>query len=368
MPTIGILKADPENLLLTVDGRAVENSSITYDASGHGMPVLSIWPAAEEEAGFLPLSELLANFYYLTFHLDISTGESSRWSFDSATTRFRRKWSDGSSLVIEVSFDFESWDRPFSPTALRSAFKEFLAQGEEHKFKFWQLDEEDVEFGISVSLPRSAVVADIFGLSDAIYEMAEEVERNLSHENALDSILLRFEFPSAIRTACEQYLLYFVQFLRDLGIDSDTQVREEATGTLFTVTPSDEKTALDAIRRALALYLRLPDAPINFDWDLNQDVAVTQLGANVHHLKAQLLLNRAVLQAKDATIAALEAQADALKTKLDLVQYVDGKTIAVSPSSETESIIPGVLAVKKFDWKFLQVDVPELLRKLKRRF
>jgi len=251
---------------------------------------------------------------------------------------------------------------------LKAALKNVLSQSEENNFKFWPTDEsDDDEFGVSIELPVNAVIADVFRLSEWAAELAEKVEEYLLGHNPQNSILLRFEFPPEIRTACGQYLLYFAQFLRDLGIAADTQVKEEANAILFGVTPCNERQALAAIREALALYLRLPDSPIGVVWEPKLDVAAAQLLANVHHLKAQLMLAQAVLQAKDASIAALQAETDFLKTKLNLLQYVPEKNTSTNSASESESVIEGVLAVKKFDWKFLQIDVPELLRRLKRR-
>jgi hypothetical protein len=68
-------------------------------------------------------------------------------------------------------------------------------------------------------------------------------------------------FPPAIRTACEQYLLYFVQFLEDLGVSATAEIKEDAKRVLFSVTPTDGCAALQQIREALEVYLKLPEMP-----------------------------------------------------------------------------------------------------------
>lgn len=75
-----------------------------------------------------------------------------------------------------------------------------------------------------------------------------------------------FNFPEKLKIPCEQYLLYFAVFLRDLvGIDATSNLREEAGKVLFSVTPNDDIEALDKIREALAVYLNLPSSPIVYD-------------------------------------------------------------------------------------------------------
>lgn len=73
-----------------------------------------------------------------------------------------------------------------------------------------------------------------------------------------------FEFPEHLRTSCKQYLIYFVQFLADLGYEAETELKEDANKTLFKITPKDGKEALTNIREALAIYLNAPGSP-DFD-------------------------------------------------------------------------------------------------------
>src|SRR5215469_11433116 len=66
------------------------------------------------------------------------------------------------------------------------------------------------------------------------------------------SVSKLFTFPAPIKSACEQYLLYFGQFLSDLGIQTQTELAENAARVLFSVTPIDATQALSQIRDALA--------------------------------------------------------------------------------------------------------------------
>jgi hypothetical protein len=177
-----------------------------------------------------------------------------------------------------------------------------------------------------------------------------------------NSVVSFFEFPEAVRPACEQYLLYFGQFLRDLGINAETELKEQASKVLFTITPKDRGQALDSIREALSCYLEMPGAPAGSMSGDPSEIALIQLNANILHLRSQVMLANAVLQAKNAAISAHQSEIALLRENLNLRDFA-----AVSPkASDSEEIIEGVLAVKKMEYKGFEVNTPEILRRLKR--
>jgi hypothetical protein len=91
-----------------------------------------------------------------------------------------------------------------------------------------------------------------------------------------------FDFPEEIKVSCEQYLLYFAQFLRDLGISATSDLKEEAGKVLFSVTPTDNIEALDKIREALGVYLNLPSSPVLYN-DSFQSMQLKQQVENLQH-------------------------------------------------------------------------------------
>jgi hypothetical protein len=174
-----------------------------------------------------------------------------------------------------------------------------------------------------------------------------------------DAVITFFDFPAPVSTACQQYLLYFVQFLKDLGIDADAEVKESARRVLFSVTPTTEGEGLDRIREALQAYLALPYSRSEIS---GTDIAVQQLRANVLHLRGQLEIASAVVEAKNATIA---AQA------ISIAQFQNRQLLLTAPGSanavEREDIIPDAVAVTKIHGKGFEIDLPAIVRKLKRR-
>jgi hypothetical protein len=181
-----------------------------------------------------------------------------------------------------------------------------------------------------------------------------------------DKVVSLFQFPQSIATACEQYLLYFVQFLSDLGIEADAELSHNAKSVLFSVTPKNGPGALEQIRDALDIYLRIPGSP-TFSAEASDltDTAVRQLEANVYHLKSQLALASALIKAKDATIEVLELSNFQYR---QLVSNSRSIEIAESKSPEdSEMILHGMVSITPYEGWGFKINLPQILRLLKRK-
>ena len=215
---------------------------------------------------------------------------------------------------------------------------------------------------------------------DAVWAIIELAKTTLETEVEKDTLVEFFDFPAPVRTACEQYLVYFAQFLRDLGIEAEADIRQRGSQVLFAVRPADGAQALDQIRQALDEYLELPSFR---DLDMvaanHKDVAVLQLQANVHHLKGQVMLASAVLRARDAEIEALRLSNFRYRGLLAAAQDVDrivlqsgvtpGKSsvdTVGAPAVDEEPIFDGLLSVTPIEFTGLKINAPEILRRLKR--
>jgi CheY-like chemotaxis protein len=183
------------------------------------------------------------------------------------------------------------------------------------------------------------------------------------------SLISQFDFPEEVRVPCEQYLLYFVQFLKDLGVEATADISHEAGKVLFAVTPSDKNEALGTIHNALEVYLRLAASPIDSSSMLHSDIQVQRLAANIQHLQGQLTLAHAVLQAKDATI---ELQ----QTTIQQQRLLTGEIVLesmkdVSPKSkdkDTEEVLGGLAEITRYEGKGFNLNLPEAFRRLRKLF
>jgi hypothetical protein len=162
-----------------------------------------------------------------------------------------------------------------------------------------------------------------------------------------------------------QYLTYFGQFLRDLGIDASTDISEEAGQVLFSVVPKTGPDALDAIRRALNIYLKLPsEIDRTSILPRTENIAGLQLLSNVQHLQSQLYLAQAVIEAKNTTIQANKHHIAMLASALE--DQVERGQLATKGKNE-ESLFGGMIVLQEYQGKGWKIDLPKLFRALIRR-
>lgn len=203
------------------------------------------------------------------------------------------------------------------------------------------------------------------GLLTRLHELTES---SLISKLRRDSVVMHFDFPEEVKVPCEQYLLYFAQFLRDLGVQADTALTHEAGQVLFTVTPADKEQALDKIHAALNAYLHLPSNPISDAAD--ESIAVQRLESNILRLRSDLKLAAAELQAKNTTIEAQQLIIEVQKGLLSGEVIVNSmKDVTPKPKDkDKEELLGGTVSIIPLKGKGLEINLPELFRRLKRLF
>lgn len=148
-------------------------------------------------------------------------------------------------------------------------------------------------------------------------------------------ILKTFNFPKEVKIPCEQYLLYFAQFLQDLGINATSNLKEEAGKVLFSVTPTDDVEALDKIREALAVYLNLPSSPIIYD----DSFAAMRLQQQIENLQHSQRMTVRELQFNEKLLV---AQSEMIKEKnvtISQLQSVNEKQSKIIEKLSSKSIM-----------------------------
>jgi len=170
----------------------------------------------------------------------------------------------------------------------------------------------------------------------------------------------KFNFPREIKTACEQYLTYFSQFLRDMGIESNTEIKSNAHEVLFTVKPEDPNQALEQVYEALKVYLSLPDYPdIQNDFNLPNNYAVIELKRKVNDLKGNLMLAKQMMLLQQNNIDQLQEKNYKLANKII--------SIGAKAPYETK-ILWDTVTIKEYENSVVKIDVPKILKGLKRAF
>jgi hypothetical protein len=259
----------------------------------------------------------------------------------------------------------EEWKMPWSSLEYRT---EFLRLTEESETRLNVDKNYDRIYSLSITVdhPTNIIEEEVSTYRAHFQAIHEQVEASLKAALSPQSVLTFFDFPDEIKVPCEQYLLYFARFLKDLGVEAETALTNEAGQVLFTVTPIDQTQALDTIRSALDVYLRLPSSPISDA--SNESIAVQRLEANILRLRADLKLAVAEIQAKNTTIEAQRLIIDVQKAMLNgEVLVASMKNVAPQPEDK-EHLIDGLVALSTYKDKGVEINLGEVLRRLKNLF
>ncbi|HSK70900.1 MAG TPA: hypothetical protein VK892_04335, partial [Pyrinomonadaceae bacterium] len=191
-----------------------------------------------------------------------------------------------------------------------------------------------------------------------LHNQALETEKSFAKAN---TILSSFDFPEELKIPCEQYLLYFVRFLGDLGINATSNLKEEAGKVLFSVTPTDDVEALAKIREALAVYLNLPASPIVY----NDSFAAMRLQQQIENLQHSqrmaarelqfteklLIVQSETIQEKNLTIS---QQQSFIEQQNKIIEKITSKSIMMDSLENKEELEEVYDGVKIGESKFLK--------------
>lgn len=116
-----------------------------------------------------------------------------------------------------------------------------------------------------------------------------------------------FQFPHHLKTSCEQYLTYFAEFLRDMGVHTNVSLEGRGYDTFFKTVPKDSKQALKKIQEALIIYLSIPVAAehelrVLENDNLKYKMAFERLKLQYGFFKKQLHLNETELELRNALV------------------------------------------------------------------
>lgn len=185
----------------------------------------------------------------------------------------------------------------------------------------------------------------------------------------------QFLFPPEFETACKQYLLFFSDFLKQVGISAHTDITHEAKSILFSVSPDDpsamsKEEFLARVQKALSIYLQLPDHPEIQNYMMTAHTMspeVHQLLSQVQFLQSQLNLSLAQAKAQQSLIEGqgrMLALMESLTTGV-LTQALKSDPTQPKPDRDRERVLGGAVNLKPLDVKVAEIHIPNIYRYLK---
>lgn len=295
----------------------------------------------------LYLNEFLNPFDIMIFSLNFSTNISCK-------------------ALFVIKYDLENWKFTWSLNELLKELDESTKSLDRVYFENINLTEIDgsiYKFWATIKY-HDEVTNIISELSKCISDIHKSAagkcySKKTPTQYSSYSMLEVFDFPEDIKIACVQYLQYFAEFLKDVGIKAEVALTPKDSGEfLFSVMPKNKDEALDNIREALNVYLRLPNS--NIDADMS-DLAVQSLNAQIFHFKGQLTLAAATIQQQQSTIQNLQLKPISPDV-LVLSQQGNEK--------DEEPLLGGIIKVGEAELAegALSINLAALLRWLKEKF
>jgi hypothetical protein len=271
---------------------------------------------------------------------------------------------DHYSVTLLSFLELEFWNQIYTPTTFIRDLKSMITRERGIgivEIEVIQSESYGLRLVFTIDDLKTKIGDSITTIIGFLKEMELQAITESLNEEKGKSLATYFSFPEDVKTSCEQYLLYFGEFLRTVGINAAVEIKEEADRVLFSVTPNDSHEALDRIRQVLDLYLGLPTATFTPTEDREYRLEGQRLTANVMHLKSQLMLAQATLEAKNATI---EAQRERL---IYQGQLIEGRLLPepAKPQAkevEKEEILDGMVEIKKYEGKGFAVNLPKMYR------
>jgi hypothetical protein len=280
----------------------------------------------------------------------------------------KQEEASGWSIEIHSFVELELWNQIYTPTNFIGNLKAAIqSRADIGILKIGNIQSES--YGLRLVFvfkdPSTKIGQSIERIVDIVKASELQAMTECLKEEKGKSLATYFLFPVEVKSACEQYLLYFADFLRDVGINASVELKEEADRVLFAVTPHDSTEALDRIRQVLDLYLGLPTATFTTTDEKEYRLEAQRLTVNVLHLKSQLILAQAMLETKNATI---ESQRERL---IYQGRIIEGRLLpepAQRKEPDTEEILGGAVEIKKYEGKGFAVNLPMMFRKLREAF
>ncbi|RYX86640.1 hypothetical protein EON83_00210 [bacterium] len=180
----------------------------------------------------------------------------------------------------------------------------------EHPFPDYPTDRTvDVYFVIDDD--NSTLAKERVKAQTEIKKLIELTEISLQAKLDENSLVSYFNFPVGLQGACEGYLLSFVEFLKEVGVDATAELKEDKTHpgqVLFSVTPGKGKDALGKVKQALDCYIEAATTT-NFEFNPDASISALKFEAQVRHFQSQFALSQAQIRALEIENRGLDALA-----------------------------------------------------------
>ncbi len=276
------------------------------------------------------------------------------------------------SLVYYWEIETHEWEGSLNPYALRNTIHGIL--------------ENDVEYFINFeSNPRyneggSATLC-IEIKADSIEEHWDKREKfatflndsfDLAEEKVSvggfsEKVVAKFNFNKESLHAYSAYISYFIEFLKDIGIDAAGEFKHDSDSIVLSISPNNKDIALTNISEALSAYLKLPSISIETDLVSNLDpiseFKFEKLRSEIERLKSSLRVSEALVKYQDTLISHHETNKSVVSINSRKNDIIDGLSYVYVDDKEQEkkSFLGGGIKLGVFTKFGVDFDLSKIL-------
>ncbi len=269
-------------------------------------------------------------------------------------------------FAFRIWYSHLEWVHDWSVKALFNELKHLHKTDEYLIFNEYEEDLQD-EYSAIYFCHRpneSTTIKNLYNaLIPKVVEIHQKALNNLEEGFANYPFKAHFVFPDHIKHECEQYLVYFGQFLSDIGIESHTEISRKGKEILFSVAPNDKNEAIERVSQAFSLFLTIPALhnehikPVSTG--VENQIKFQRMEAAINHLKSQIRLAEAtILAQQDHIISLKEFNTNVLVTSLI-------KVIENDKESKGVSFFDDLIKIKPYKGKGFEIDIPRVVSKVK---
>ena len=222
----------------------------------------------------------------------------------------------------------------------------------------------DIYIDLTCELDRN--IQDIFNTNAVLLNNTfEQVNEKMLIGGYLGKVVSKFSFGENIQYVCTRYLQYFIEFLKDMGIEANSSIRQSGRDILFSVEPVSADIALEKISKALAIYLKLPDLDIqslesSFD-DPFVELKFEKLRSEIAKLKADISMQKALIKYQGEMISKSSAL-----TK-ELPSECLKKIIVNNKDEEPETYLGGAIKLGVYKKAGIEIDWSAFINWIKKK-
>jgi len=245
-------------------------------------------------------------------------------------------------LGFRIKYELEVWANHYSFKKFNLVFEKLLSEG---SFKITTHNYSEVDLDIEIDrlkYQNRIMLPDVKKALKHIEKCSLEAHKILIEQSKDDVFIKIFEFPAEYKNICSQYLIWFGEFLQNLGLDANVSTEQSKNQTQLIVSPNECPELLTEIEKLFYQYLSLPYAellPPESNLTPQELHAYQAVKMQVQHLQTQV-------QMKDSVIASYQATNTNLINK---ISEKDSELMLINSLKEDNKfeVFGGILKVNK---------------------